>query len=151
MGEMTGRKVFAITASFFGVIIAVNVGMATQAIRTFPGIEVKNSYVASQTFDVERKAQEALGWSLAQDYGDGVLRLTFTDTATGYPSELSSLKVLVGRATEAQDDQTPTFVREGGVFVAPLSLAPGKWLLRVEAVAADGTLFRQRLDIVVKG
>ncbi|MDO9525632.1 MAG: FixH family protein [Gemmobacter sp.] len=151
MRELTGGKVLAITVAFFGVIITVNLVMATQAIRTFPGIEVKNSYVASQTFDLERKAQEALGWTLTHDYTDGTLRLRFVDTATEFPSELDDLTVLVGRATESRDDQTPTFVREAGVYVAPLELTPGKWLLRVEAVAADGTVFRQRLDLVVKG
>lgn len=151
MAELTGRKVFMITAGFFGVIIAVNLVMATKAITTFPGIEVKNSYIASQTFDAERKAQTALGWSLAAAHEGGRLQLAFTDTATGLPSEVASLSVLVGRATEASGDQTPEFLREAGVFTAPLALAPGKWLLRVEATAPDGTLFRQRLDLFVNG
>ena len=51
---ITGPKFFAIFASFFVVIIAVNLVMAFSAIRTFPGLEVKNSYVASQEFDRER-------------------------------------------------------------------------------------------------
>ena len=62
-GPITGPKAFAIFSSFFVVIIGVNVVMAYQAIHTFPGLEVDNSYVASQTFDAERKAQEALGWN----------------------------------------------------------------------------------------
>ena len=40
----------------FGVIIAVNLTLAYQAVATFPGLEVKNSYVASQSFDVDREA-----------------------------------------------------------------------------------------------
>ncbi len=47
--------------SAFAVIIAVNLVLAFKAVRTFPGLEVENSYVASQTFDAERTAQEALG------------------------------------------------------------------------------------------
>lgn len=153
MAEITGRKVFFFTAGAFGVIIAVNLVLATQAVRTFPGLEVKNSYIASQTFDAERAAQEALGWQLDYGYdaGAGELRLSFTETGTGHPAEVADMSVLVGRATEARDDQTPQFVREAGAFVAPLTLAPGKWLLRVEARAADGTRFHQRLDLFVKG
>ncbi|MFN7052645.1 MAG: FixH family protein, partial [Gemmobacter sp.] len=64
MGQITGRQVFAFTAGAFGIIIAVNVLMAYKAVSTFPGLEVKNSYVASQNFDTERRAQEALGWDM---------------------------------------------------------------------------------------
>ena len=62
MAQLTGRHVLAIAVASFGVIIGVNVLLAVNAVSTFPGLEVENSYVASQTFDVERKAQEALGW-----------------------------------------------------------------------------------------
>jgi len=152
MGEITGRKVFAIVASFFGVIIVVNLFMAYSALSTFPGLEVKNSYVASQGFDRNKAAQEALGWQLLPDYdeAEGRLRLTFTDAA-GEPAEVVALAVLVGRSTVARDDSTPQFVREAGVFEAPLTLDPGKWMMRVEAEAVDGTMFRQRIEFFVKG
>lgn len=149
--RMTGRKVFLIMVAFFGVIIAVNLLMAYKAINTFPGLEVKNSYVASQSFDADRSAQIELGWVLVPEYDNSAkeLRLNFTDKA-GYPAEVTSLKVLVGRATEAREDTHPEFVREAGVFVAPLDLSRGKWMMQVEAIAVDGTLFRQRIDLQVK-
>ncbi|MDP4032106.1 MAG: FixH family protein [Pseudorhodobacter sp.] len=152
MAELTGRKVLIITVSAFSVIIAVNLLMAFKAVSTFPGLEVKNSYVASQTFDADRNAQQALGWVLDAEYDASAeaLRLNFTD-ATGLPAEVSDLSVLVGRPTEAKDDQQLAFSRKLGVFATPLSLAPGKWMLHVEAFAADGTLFRQRIDLFVKG
>lgn len=151
MGEITGRQVFAVTAGAFAIIIAVNVLMAYKAVSTFPGLEVANSYVASQQFEALRDAQDALGWTLAQDYVPGQgLRLTFAD-ASGLPVEVQDLQVLLGRATSAADDQRPTFRREAGVWVAPVDLAPGKWVLHVSARAADGTAFQQRLDLIVKG
>jgi nitrogen fixation protein FixH len=152
MRELTGRKVFAITAGFFGVIIAVNGVLAWKAVQTFPGLEVPNSYVASQTWDAERAAQAALGWALAAEYDHEAeaLQLDFTD-ASGQPAPLASLSVLVGRPTEARDDQWPVLTLRGGIWEAPLSLAPGKWMLKVEARAEDGTLFKQRLDLFVKG
>lgn len=152
MGELTGRKVLAIVASAFGVVIAVNVVLAVFAVGTFPGIEVRNSYVASQTFDAERKAQEALGWRLEPLYDreTGELRLSFTDAAE-LPAEVAGLSVLVGRPTQAADDLRPGFIRKGDDFVAAVDLAPGYWLLRVEAEARDGTPFRQRLRIHVRG
>ncbi len=57
---ITGFKVLMFAVAAFGTIIAVNVFMAYKAVSTFPGLEVANSYVASQTFDADRAAQEAL-------------------------------------------------------------------------------------------
>lgn len=152
MGEITGRKVLVIVLAFFGVIIAVNLTLAWQAVSTFPGLEVENSYVASQTWDAERAAQKALGWTLASEYDReaGLLQLDFTD-AQGLIAPVAELKVLVGRPTEAKDDVWPVFTQSGGRFTTPLKLGPGKWMLKVEAKAPDGTLFRQRLDLYVKG
>lgn len=152
MRELTGRHVLAITVAAFSVIIGVNVLMAYKAVSTFPGLEVANSYVASQDFDADRSAQKALGWMLAPAYdaANGELRLAFTD-AQGLPVLLQSLDVLVGRTTEAEDDSRPSFARDAGIYVAKAQLAPGKWMMQVDALAADGTKFRQRIDLFVKG
>lgn len=151
MGKMTGGKVLAITVAFFGVIISVNLFMAFKAISTFPGLEVDNSYVASQVFDKNRKAQENLGWALTADYNraDQQLKLNFTGK-DGKPAEVRKLDVLVGRTTEAKDDRRPIFANQGDVWTAQTELANGLWLLRVEAEAADGTAFSQRIEIYVR-
>ncbi|MGB3316852.1 MAG: FixH family protein [Albidovulum sp.] len=148
--ELTGRKVFAITASAFTVIIGVNVVMAVQAVRTFPGLEVRNSYVASQSFEAERAAQEALGWTLTDSYADGELRLSFRD-AGGLPVKVEGLSATIGRTTEAASDIVPEFAWRNGDYIAPADLAPGKWMVLLEAFAADGTRFHQRLDMFVSG
>lgn len=147
--EIKGWHVLAFTVAAFGVIIAVNLVMAYKAISTFPGLEVENSYVASQTFDVERRAQEALGWTVAPSYASGALVLAFTDRA-GKPVVVEDLQVLLGRVTEAREDTTPRFIYEGGVYVAPAELHPGKWMLHVHARSGDGVLFQQRLNLFVK-
>jgi len=144
----TGRKMFIITASAFAVIIAVNLYMAAMAVGTFPGLETRNSYVASQRFDVERKAQLALGWAVAATLGDGVLRLTITD-ADGRPVQPPMLSATLGRATEARDDIELGFRFDGRSHLAAADLAPGKWDLRLRATAADGTAFRQRIALYV--
>ena len=65
MRELTGKHVLVITVGFFGVIIAVNLLMAYKAISTFPGLEVSNSYVASQKFNSYiEKAEQALRQAL---------------------------------------------------------------------------------------
>lgn len=148
MTELKGRHVLAITLGFFGIIIGVNLVMAVQAVRTFPGLEVANGYIASQTFDADRKAQQALGWTAVPEYRDGKLTIALTD-AEGLPAAVQSIDVLVGRTTAANDDVRPVLNRVSGIWEAHLALARGKWMLKLEAVAPDGTMFRQRLDLFV--
>ncbi len=143
--ELTGKHVLAITLTAFGVIIAVNFYMAFNAISTFPGLEVKNSYVASQSFDRDRAAQEALHWKVTPDYKDGILTIAITDAA-GQPVEVHDLAVTIGRPTHVREDQTPHFTYHRGVYSTPLTLAPGNWNIHLSARAENGTLFRQRLD-----
>ena len=145
---ITGPKFFAIIASFFVVIIGVNVVLAYQAIHTFPGLEVDNSYVASQTFDAERTAQLALGWSVRADVHLGQLRLTITD-GSGAPVQAASMDGIFGRPTSTQADQTPDFVFDGTGYYAPITAGPGNWNLRLVAVAADGTAFHHRIVVLV--
>lgn len=147
--ELTGRHVLLIALAFFGVIIAVNGVMAWQAVATFPGIEVRNGYVASQSFEAERQAQVRLGWSAETRLDDGLLRVAFTD-AGGKPVDVAAVEGVFGRATEAAEDQTPAFARVGqSAFEAPVDAGRGQWVLQLRATAGDGTLFRQRVQISV--
>jgi nitrogen fixation protein FixH len=145
-GPLTGAKVLAIFAAFFGVTIAVNVVLAYEAVRTFPGLEVANSYVASQTFDAERTAQEALGWTAEARIAGDELILSLTDRA-GRPARVAAVGGVFGRPTTVRDDQSPAFVFDGTVWRAPVTTQPGQWNLRLDARAEDGTAFRQRLVV----
>lgn len=149
MAPITGRKVLIFTVCAFGIIIAVNITLAVQAVRTFPGIEVANSYVASQTFDTDRDAQLALGWDVRADYDDGFLTVSVMGP-DGAPAEVSQITALVGWATSTRDDFVPNFVAGEGVFRAAADMAPGNWNVRLKAVAADGTEFRQRIPLRVR-
>lgn len=148
MGELTGKHVLGITVGAFSVIIGVNVVMAVKAVSTFPGLEVDNGYVASQSFDADRKAQDALGWTLSHGYANGRLSIDIRKGAGAAP--VTTLDVLLGRTTEASEDTNPVFVRKNGVWVSDVQLNPGKWMMMVKAMAPDGTVFRQRLDLFVE-
>lgn len=148
--EFTGRHAALVFGGFFAVIISVNLVMAISAVRTFPGLEVANTYVASQEFDARRAAQEALGWSVHADARGGQVILAITD-AQGAPVEAATLSATVGRATQARDDFRPDFVFDGTAYVAPADLAPGNWNVRLTARAPDGTEFTQRLSLHVQG
>lgn len=145
--QITGRHVLAGFVAAFGLIIGVNLLLAWSAVKTFPGLEVKNSYVASQQFDARRAAQEALGWAVRADHADGVLRISITDRA-GDPVEVQALDATVGRATHVHDDQHPAFTFDGTAYVATVDLGDGNWNIRMRAQAVDGTEFAQRVVLI---
>lgn len=142
--EITGKHVLIGFVAAFGVIIGVNLLLAVSAIRTFPGLEVENSYVASQEFDDRKAAQEALGWSVSAKHAGGLLILRIMGE-DGAPVAVADLDATVGRATHVQDDQTPDFRFDGTAYVAPVALGDGNWNIRMTARAQDGTLFEQRV------
>ena len=147
--EFTGRHALMVFGGAFGLIISVNLLMAYSAVSTFPGLEVKNSYVASQQFDERKAAQEALGWTVRADAGAGQVVLSITDVA-GNPVRVGALEALVGRATHVADDIRPEFIFNGVAYVAPIDLAGGNWNIRMTALAEDGTQFAQRVILHVK-
>lgn len=146
----TGRKMLVLTVSAFGVIIGVNLILAYQAVHTFPGLEVRNSYVASQRFDRERAAQQALGWTVSAAL-EGENLVVRIEDGQGLPVRVAEIGGIFGRATTVRDDQRPEFVFDGRAYVAPVRLAPGYWHLRLKATAEDGTAFRQLLRLRVAG
>lgn len=148
MGELTGKHVLGITVGAFSVIIGVNLVMAVKAVSTFPGLEVDNGYIASQTFDAERQAQQALGWTLVHGYAEGALSIDIRKGDAVAP--VTGLEVLLGRTTEANEDSKPVFALKDGVWMSDVVLDPGKWMMMVRATAPDGTVFRQRLDLFVE-
>ena len=150
--ELTGRKVLAITVSFFAVILAVNLFMAYKAVGTFPGLEVKNSYVASQQFNRNLKAQLALEWDVSAAIEGDKIRLDIVD-AEGKPVTVGSIDATIGRPTEIVDDQDLNFERAAlGYYLSDVEeLRGGNWYLRLKAYAEDGTLFQQRITIYIAG
>ncbi len=145
MKEITGKHVLGMFALGFGTIIAVNLTLAWNAVSTFPGLEVKNSYVASQSFDRERAAQAALEWDVTARLKEGQLILSFLQDGT--PVKPNIEDAVFGRATSVMDDQSPEFIYDGTSFIAAVAAGEGNWNLRITARAEDGTLFRQRIIV----
>ncbi len=145
---LTGWHVLAMFVTGFSIIIAVNITLAVNAVRTFPGKETESSYVASQHFDSDRAAQEALGWTVQADLSPSALRLSVRDAAQAVVKP-QIVAATLGRATTVADDMTPAFDWTDGAWIAPVTAGPGNWNLRIEMLAADGTLFRRRIALRV--
>lgn len=147
--ELKGWHVLAMFCTGFGIIITVNMILAFSAVRTFPGLEVKNSYVASQSFDRDRAAQEALGWSVSAGVDADMLVLRIIDDLG--PVAPTITRATLGRATHVGDDRELNFKFDGSAhYAGAAGLAPGNWNLRLAAVADDGTRFQQRIVLRVK-
>jgi len=145
--ELTGRKVLAITLSAFGVIVAVNLVMAWFAVGTFPGLEVRNSYVASQGFNQRLAEQRGLGWDTSVDLTGNRLTLRITD-AQGAPVRANELTLTLGRPTTDREDFVPDLRYTDGAYQADVDIDYGNWLVIINATAADGTAFNQRIGLV---
>ena len=129
--EFTGRHMTAVLVGGFGIVIAVNLSMATLAARGFGGVVVENSYVASQKYNLwldEARREKALGWNVevARQAG-GTLDLVLHGLPAG--AEITAqLRRPLGQpetteltfAPAAPDRQTST---------APV--APGRWIARI--------------------
>lgn len=144
---LTGRKVLTILLVAFGIIVTVNMALLYNAVKTFPGLEVKNSYVASQTFDDRAAAQRALGWDPEVSYGDGQVYLSiFANGEFIFPDVIG---LRVGRPTHGREDFYPTLSREANGYTFDADLDVGKWFVYVSAQDANGEPFEQRLELFV--
>ncbi|RYE09224.1 MAG: hypothetical protein EOP22_09895 [Hyphomicrobiales bacterium] len=137
----TGFHMWVFAISFFGVIISVNVGMAVLATRSWTGLVVTNSYVASQEFETKRlahEAQRAAGWQATFTYLPGVARLVIVDGAAT-PIDLGDVSLHINRPVGGHDDQTVTLERRAdGAYEAALTLPHG--VFEATATAAETAL-----------
>lgn len=126
----TGRSMLILSLCFFGVIVAVNIGMAIIAGVSWTGLVVDNSYVASQEFEAKRIAhdqQQAAGWQGTFTYAPGLAKLVIVD-GTGNPVDLGPVTLQVNRPVGGHDDQRTELSRApNGGYETSLKLAPGIW------------------------
>lgn len=141
--ELRGWHVLTMMLSFFGAVIAVNVVFAVLAFDSFPGEDVRRSYLQGLSYNetlAERQAQHARGWrataALSPGVGGAELAVQLTD-ANGLAVEGAVFDAALQRQTDARYDVALTFTETApGLYVATLgSLAPGQWRLRARAEA----------------
>lgn len=142
-----GHVLFALLA-FFAAVIAVNVIFAVYAIRTFPGEDVRRSYLQGLHYNdtlSERRAQAALGWqataTLEQANGGVVLEVVLRDR-DGSLVEGGAVSGGLRWPTTSQYDRDLSFRQVGvGRYQAELEALPdGRWLLRARASKGEDAL-----------
>jgi nitrogen fixation protein FixH len=143
--RLTGWHVLAMICGFFGVVIAVDVGMATMAYRTFSGEVAADPYEAGLLYNrtlAERRAQAALG--LTADIAlvrGGDLRVTVADKAGRPVDGLKVTAVLERPATETGRETLAFTAAAPGVYDAKAGHLAGAWDVHVRAVDGQGRPF----------
>jgi nitrogen fixation protein FixH len=146
--EIRGWHVLAALLAFFAAIVAVNVAFAVMAIQSFPGEDVRRSYLQGMQYNdtlAERRAQAALGWraatALGERNGEAVLVVTLRQR-NGEPISAASLSGELQWPTNASFDRALTFAAlGGGRYEARLgALYRGRWRLRARAEGESGAL-----------
>ncbi|MGZ6010540.1 MAG: FixH family protein [Caulobacteraceae bacterium] len=143
--RLTGRMVLALVAGFFCLVMAVDIGMATMAYRTFSGEVAADPYEAGLLYNrtlAERRAPAALGWTADIDLlKGGDLRVTVKDRAGRPVGGLKVTAVLERPATET-GRQTLAFAQTApGVYDARAGHLAGAWDVRARAVDGQGRAF----------
>lgn len=150
--EFTGKRMLAVILAFFGVILAVNLTLATLANTSWTGLVVENTYVASQQFNKkaeEGRAQAALGWTGKLTIAWGEVRYSLTDAA-GKPVALHGVKVLFRHPAYEKEDKSVTLaLATGQEFAAQHMPKDGVWIVEVDADAGLAEPYREVRRIMI--
>ena len=136
--EFTGKHAAVIIVTGFAIIIAVNLFMATLAVRGFGGVIVENSYVASQEFNDWLDAaeeQEALGWSVEMTRSEnGHLLIDTTSVPDG-----ATVTAEARRPLGQPESRSLGFIEATpGNHVSLEPLDSGRWIVRLKVASPDG-------------
>lgn len=139
--RFTGKHMTAILVGGFGVVVSVNMLMATLASSSFGGVVVENSYVASQNFNewLDRAEEsEALGYAVTPSRrADGLVILATDGVPVG-----AQVTALARHPLGQMPDEALVFVlTSDGTWASTRPLPDGRWTLRFD-IAANGTQWR---------
>lgn len=150
-----GWHVLAAMLAFFGAIIAVNVAFAVIAVRSFPGEDVRRSYLQGLNYNqtlAERREQAALGWQAAAALrADGDVAVVEIDLRArdGAPIDRATIEGQLTWRSATRFDRALTFAALGeGRYAARIGdLRPGQWRLRARAAGDAGQALDFEADL----
>lgn len=159
---VTGKIVLGAMLGFFAVVLSVNGLFVFLALDTWTGTTSRHAYVEGLAYNdrlAAARRQEALGWHLdvetvaGPDEGDRVpivLRAHLRDARGAGIDGARLTGELRHSMAEALDTSLDFGDVGGGRYEAAVTLPRrGRWELRLEAEAADGTPVRRiaRVDV----
>lgn len=150
----TGWHMAGVMVLFFGTVIGVNLVMAWNATRSWSGLVVQNSYVASQEFNDKVAAAKAFAESgikgaLSVEPGHVAYRLA---DAKGAPLAADSVTAVFKRPVDEREDFSLALVADGpGLFAADRAVPAGQWVVDISTERGGEKLFHQTVRTVVAG
>lgn len=150
----TGWHMLGIMVLFFGTIITVNMIMAWNASKSWSGLVVQNTYVASQQFNgkvAEAKAHAASGieGSLAIENGRVAYRVV---DAKGAPVVANEVVATFKRPVDEREDFMLMLEPDGPArFVAQRDVPVGQWIVDISTKQDGAKVFHQTLRTIVVG
>ena len=150
----TGWHMVAVMGLFFGTIISVNLVMAWNASRSWSGLVVENTYVASQQFNgkvAEGRAFQASGIKGRLMAGPGAIRYVLT--RNGEPDrQIDKVIAVLKRPVEEHEDlRVELHPRGEGAFILAEELKPGQWIAAMTAMAGGAVVHRQTIRFIAGG
>ncbi|MEH6743238.1 FixH family protein [Hyphomonas sp.] len=154
-GKLTGWHVLWIMLGFFGLMFTVNGIFLYHAITSFPGEDVKKSYLQGLDYNsaLEAKAaQELLGWNAAAGLYDENLVFNLVD-ADGNPISARLVSVELRHPGSTTYDESVVLESYGsGDYVTSVSELPtGRWDAQFQVFDPTGekVVFRANKRIVI--
>ncbi len=154
--ELTGRHVLYWMVGFFAIMFVVNGIFLFHAITSFPGEDVKKSYLQgltyNQTLDA-RARQVDLGWQAEIGVTDGTLILQLDDKYDVPVSGHEVIGSLRRPATQRADISLHFNAGRNGVYTADTgAIEPGRWDVRLNVSDPDTgqIVFSARKTIIVR-
>ncbi len=131
--RFTGWHMTGILVAFFAVVIGVNLFMAREAVGTFGGTVVENSYVASQRFNHwldKANAQKDLGWTVTATLS-GDRHVAVYAKAQGAALDDAVVSAIVRHPLGRAPEQQLAFQASQGQWISSAPLPPGRWLVHL--------------------
>ena len=147
----TGRHMALILVSFFAVVVGVNVTMAVLARKSWTGLVVQNSYVASQHFNAETKKRLAMlakGFRMEIAVRAGSVSVTLNDKA-GLALPLRTASMTLVRSDWAVNDTSIAMQCRDSLCSSVTVLSPGIWKGEAVLDVVDFGEWRQPIEILV--
>ncbi|MCA1405284.1 FixH family protein [Ensifer sp. IC3342] len=150
----TGWHMVGVMGLFFGTIISVNLVMAWNASRSWSGLVVENTYIASQQFNgkvAQTRAFAASGIAGALAADADTIRYTLTRNGEAERTAERVVAVFKRPVEEHEDVRVELDSQAPGAFVAAQALKPGQWIADITAMAGEEVVYRQAIRFMVPG
>ncbi|MGL5735524.1 MAG: FixH family protein [Beijerinckiaceae bacterium] len=146
---VTGRMVLFAIIAFFGVVTAVNAVMMTLALRTMPGVDVKSSYEASQSYNrtiARARAQAQRGWTADVAFVEGASRMVSVNLRdrNGEPVRGLEMHARFAHIADRKRDQSVMLTEAAPGRYEGAAAPRGVWDLHIEARQGQDILFQSQ-------